>query len=250
MQRLKSVSLLSVAREVALVLSAYMFYFLVRGFTQGSQSEAVSNAHKLIATERDMGILWEPSMQAAILSEQTLVTIFNWIYVWGHWPFIGVVALFMFIYKPDTYRLIRNAFFISGGIGLIIFMTFPVAPPRLLDLDFVDTVKMYSTAYRVLQPPSLVNQYAAVPSFHFGWNLLIGVALFRQFKAIPIRLIAVTMPALMFLAIVLTANHYILDAVIGGAIALLGLGIAGLLRRAGREHWFARISPSLVLQRR
>jgi hypothetical protein len=189
-------------------------------------------------------------MQAAIISEQTLVTVFNWIYVWGHWPFIGLVALFMFIYRPDTYRLIRNAFFISGAIGLIIFMTFPVAPPRLIDSNVVDTVKMYSTAYRVLQPPSLVNQYAAVPSFHFGWNLLIGVALFRQFKIVWVRLVAITMPALMFLAIVLTANHFILDAVIGGAIALLGLGIAWLLRRAHQENWYARLMPPLTLSRR
>lgn len=243
--KLKTVSIANLLKEVALVIGAYVVYFLVRGLTQGDRSEAVANARKLVELESNIGILWEPSMQAAILGESTLVTIFNWIYVWGHWPVIGGVAIFLFIYRPSTYRLLRNAFFISGGIGLIIFMTFPVAPPRLVSANFVDTVHLYSAAYRVFQPTSLVNQYAAVPSFHFGWNLLIGIALFRQFRSPLVRLIAISMPCLMFLSIVLTANHYILDAVFGGAVALLGLGLAFTLHRGYHRTLLAQ-APALI----
>ncbi|HXG35694.1 MAG TPA: phosphatase PAP2 family protein [Dehalococcoidia bacterium] len=227
----------SLAREIALILGAYIFYFLVRGLTQGDRTEAVNNARTLIKAEQALGILWEPAMQAAIIGEHSLVTLFNWVYVWGHWPFIGIMALFLFVHKPDTYRLLRNAFFISGAIGLIIFMTFPVAPPRLVDYSFVDTVKVHSAAYRVLQPSGLVNQYAAVPSFHFGWNMLIGVVLLTQFKPMAVKLLGLMMPAFMFFAIVLTANHYILDAVIGGTVAIMGLVLAGTLREAQRQGW-------------
>ena len=76
----------------------------------------------------------------------------------------------------------RNAGWImdAGVVGIIVFATFPVAPPRLLDVGMVDTVTQQSHAYRVLQPPSLVNRYAAMPSFHAGWDLLMGMALVRE----------------------------------------------------------------------
>lgn len=82
--------------------------------------------------------------------------------------------------RPAAYSVFRNAFFISGTIGIIIFVLYPVAPPRLADVGVVDTVTMYSSSYRVLQPPAFVNQYAAVPSLHFGWDLLMGIALVTQ----------------------------------------------------------------------
>jgi hypothetical protein len=79
-------------------------------------------------------------------------------YIWGHWPLIGAVAAWLFFRRPDTYRLFRNAFLISGAIGIILFVLYPVAPPRLAGVDVVDTVTMYSNSYHVLQPPAFVNQ--------------------------------------------------------------------------------------------
>jgi membrane-associated phospholipid phosphatase len=126
---------------------------------------------------------------------------------------------------------VRNALLISGAIGLVIFATFPVAPPRLTDLAVVDTVTLHSNAYRVLQPPAFVNQYAAMPSLHFGWDLLIGLALIRTATSRPMRLLGWIMPVLMAVAVILTANHYILDVFAGGAVALTGLLFAWCLQR-------------------
>ena len=75
--------------------------------------------------------------------------------------------------------------------------TFAVAPPRLLETGFVDTVTEQSNAYRILQPPSLVNKYAAVPSLHVGWNVLIGIALYRAGRSRIVRAFAVASPLLM-----------------------------------------------------
>ncbi|HMO54792.1 MAG TPA: phosphatase PAP2 family protein, partial [Tepidiformaceae bacterium] len=134
---------------------------------------------------------------------------------------------------PDTYRLTRNAFLISGGAGPIVFATFPVAPPRLTEMDVIDTVTRHSNAYRFLQPPAFTNQYAALPSLHFGWNLLIGIAIFRVVNARWLKAIAVLIPVAMALAVVLTANHYIVDPIAGAAFALGGLGLATFLRNRG-----------------
>ncbi len=221
------------AREIALILVAYFAYFWVRGLTEGSEARAVANAARIINIERTLGFFWEPALQTLILGNHSLITLANWAYIWGHWPVIGITGLWLFLSRPQAYRLFRDAFFISGAIGLVIFMAFPVAPPRLTDIDVVDTVTAYSKAYRVLQPPALVNQYAAVPSLHVGWNLLVGIALVREAPWRWAKAFGVIMPVVMFLAIVLTANHYIVDGVAGAAIALTGLLLAQRVRQKG-----------------
>lgn len=224
-----SLQLGRLGREGALVLLAVFTYFAVRELTEGSVRRAEANADLVIRLERALDLYWEPGLQAAVLPHHALVTLVNWIYIWGHWPFIALVAVWLFLRHGEAYRRYRNAFIVSGAMGLVIFAAFPVAPPRLADAGVVDTVTAYSHAYRVLQPPSLVNQYAAMPSLHLGWDLLIGMALFRCSRALWARAAGLLAPAAMFAAIVLTANHYILDGVAGAAVALAGYAVASRL---------------------
>ena len=221
-------------REAALVLFAYFAYFAVRGTTEGDLASALEHARQIAQLERALGLFVEPALQAAVIGQHWLVTLFNWIYIWGHWPFIGVVAIWLFYARPLAYRSFRNAFLISGAIGLAFFMAFPMAPPRLAEFGLVDTVVEHSNFYRLLQPPQLTNQYAAFPSLHFGWNLLIGIALIREAPRLALRALGVLMPLLMLVAIVLTANHYIIDAVAGAIVALVGLLLARRIERRRR----------------
>jgi membrane-associated phospholipid phosphatase len=89
----------------------------------------------------------------------------------------------------------------------------------------MDTVTLHSEAYRALQPPGLTNQYAAFPSLHFGWNVLVGVAVWGATRNVPLRLLSVVGPAAMAAAVVLTANHYVLDLVGGLAVVLFALWV-------------------------
>jgi membrane-associated phospholipid phosphatase len=223
-------------RELLLIAAGFVGYFGVRAVTQGSAAAAAAHANTLTSFERWLGVYWEPRLQEAITDNRTVVTFMNWVYVWGHWPVIVAVAVWLYLRVPDEYRLIRNAFFISGGIGMVFFVFLPMAPPRLVDAGLTDTVARYSHAYRALQPPALVNRYAAFPSLHFGWDLLIGIALVRNASRWWLRGFGLVMPALMAVAVVLTANHWIVDVPAGGAIALLGLAAAILLRRRGQRQ--------------
>jgi len=221
-----------VLTEALGVIAAYFAYFAVRGATEADFERAVGHADLIRRFEEGMGIFLEPRLQAAILNQQSVVDLANWIYVWGHWPVIAGVAIWLYRSHHERYRLLRNAMLISGGIGLVIFTMFPVAPPRLADMGLVDTVVQRSDFYRVLQPPALTNQYAAVPSLHFGWNLLIGIAIFRQSTRLSLRVLGVLSPVAMFAAVVLTGNHYIIDTVVGGTVALIGLRAAYVVRDA------------------
>jgi len=227
-------------RELELVLAGLLVYFGVRAATSGQASLAEAHARSLVHLEQTLGIAREADVQELILDHHALVTLANWVYIWGHWPLIAVSAAWLFRHRPDAYRQMRTAIFASGAIGMIIFLAYPVAPPRLTGIGLTDTVTSYSHAYRALQPPSLMDRYAALPSLHFGWDLLVGVTLARFHPRTAVRIGGALMPVAMALAVVMTANHYIIDVIVGGIVAMAGLGIATLLiraldRRAGRS---------------
>ncbi len=204
--------------------------------TEGTEAEAIEHGLDLLRLERTLGIDFESNLQRRILDNRIALTFFNWIYIWGHWPAIAATLTWLHRTRYAEYLRLRNAMFISGAIGLVIFLSYPVAPPRLLGDAVVeaalmpdvpiDTVTDLSTSYRVLQPPSLVNKYAALPSLHVGWNLLMGLAILRVASRPFLRGIGRLSPIAMMFAVVLTANHYTLDVVAGAAVALVGWGAA------------------------
>jgi hypothetical protein len=222
------------SREALLVAPAAFLYFLVRGLVDARESDAVRNAERLIDIERAVGMHWEEQLQQWIIGNDWRINVVNWIYIWGHWPVVITAIVWLILFRHERFAVYRNALLISGAVGMVVFAVYPVAPPRLIDgLGFIDTVTERSNAYRVLQPPSLTNPYAAMPSLHFGWNLLIGIAIFREARAPLARAFGVAMPLLMFSSIVLTANHYIIDGLAGGALVLLALAIGEWLARPG-----------------
>jgi hypothetical protein len=167
-----------------------------------------------------------------------VITLMNWVYVWGHWPIIIATLSWLALRHPESYRNTRNAMLISGVFGLVIFALFPVAPPRLFDLGLVDTVTEYSRSYRVLQPPAFVNQYAAMPSLHVGWDLLMGLAIVGNARHIVVQCLGALLPVAMVFAVILTANHYVLDVGVGIVLVLASRAAAIQLSaaRAGERQ--------------
>lgn len=212
--------------QIALVVAAAIAYFGVRGLTQSNLPAAQENGRTLVDVERALHIDWEDELQSWLLDNDILVNLANWVYIYGHWPVVITTLVVLFVRMPHRYYLLRNALFISGAIGLVIFALVPMAPPRLGVLDLTDTVSQRSSSYRALQPPGLINKYAALPSLHFGWNLLVGIILWRSTSRRAVRAFAVVMVPLMAFAVVATANHYVLDVVAGGVVAFAGLWLA------------------------
>ena len=232
--------------DVLVIVVGVLLYFLVRGLVDGREAEATRNARSLVDFERALGIFWEPRIQDWAVETSWVRTVANWVYIWGHWPVITTILVWLLVQHRDAYRTYRNTLLLSGAIGLFVFTLFPMAPPRFLgDLGFVDTITLHSESYRVLQPPALVNQYAAMPSLHVGWDLLMGIALF-QFLRGWWRSIAVLLPMAMFASVVLTANHYLLDGVVGAGIVLVSLWVVRSLpiRRAAAPRTTRRAATA------
>lgn len=230
-QRAPMPALAEVALQFALVFGAALAYFAVRGVTEGGVPEAVAHGFDLYAWERSLGIDVELWLQSLVLRHHWIVTLGNWVYIWGHWPVIAASLFWLHHGHRREYRRLRNGLFLSGAIGLVIFALYPVAPPRLVPLGIVDTVTDFSTSYRLLQPPALVNKYAALPSLHAGWNAIVGVVVFQLVRHPLARAAALTLPVLMSLAVVVTGNHYVLDVAAGIAVATTGLALASIIER-------------------
>jgi hypothetical protein len=213
--------------EVCLILPAGLFYFFGRGQSHTEAATAIAHSRRIVNLERSLGIFVEPRLQSHILDRPMVVDLVNWVYIWAHWPVIIPWIIWMWFRHHKDYAIYRNAVLISGAAGMLVFALYPVAPPRLVpDLGLIDTVTLHSRSYRVLQPPALTNVYAAMPSLHFGWDLLVGIAIARHAGVRAGRAVGVILPVLMLSAVVLTANHFVLDAVVGGTFALAGLTLS------------------------
>jgi hypothetical protein len=216
--------------ELVLVLSLVAVYGGVRAVSEGRLDPALANAERLMHAEKALRIAWESPFQMLILGHDTLVAGANWIYIYGHWPVIVASATYLYARHRIEYVRLRNAMIISGLVGFAFFALLPVAPPRLADPGLLDTVAEYSSGYRALQPPALTNQYAAMPSLHVGWNLLVAIALYRATRRRPVRAFAIVMPAAMAFAAIATANHFVLDAAAGSLLVFIAFSLSNRLQ--------------------
>ena len=226
-------------QEIVLVVAAFLVYFYIRGLVVGRADEAIARGIDLIELEQNLGFYWELEMQSWILDHYWAIKVMNWVYFWGHMPLVILFAFWLYIWHRRAYRLSRNAFLASGAIGVVMYALWPVAPPRLIpDAGFIDTMALYDrVGYNAQETEAFVNPYAALPSLHFGWSLLLGFVVFRVTRFPPLKVLAVVWPVAMFFAIVMTGNHFIIDAIAGAAVSFLGFGIALVL-----EGWWPGIT--------
>jgi hypothetical protein len=239
--------------EAVVVVLAFVVYFYIRGMVVDRAGEALVRAYDIIALEQDLGIYWELEMQSWILDHYWAIRALNWIYFWGHMPLVIGFAVWLYVRHRRTYFLARNAFLASGAIGVIIYALFPVAPPRLVPFGgYVDTMAIFDrVGYNAEETQTFVNPYAAVPSLHFGWSMLLAVMVATVADRRWGWAVGILWPVAMFFAVILTANHFILDVAAGAIVSFAGLAIAWGLERARApalqrvDRWRSRArSPS------
>jgi hypothetical protein len=216
--------------EMAIVTGLMVIYFYIRGDLPEPVPQAVARSTKIIHLEQALGIFVEPGWQEPVLKNKLVMQIANGIYIWGHFPVILAAALWLYWKNRQRYGLYRTGLVLSAFIGLWGYAFFPAAPPRLMpgQWGFVDTIALVAKGRYEVKPDLFLNHYAAVPSLHFGWSLLVGIAIWENSRNLLFRAFAVLMPAAMFWAIVVTANHFIFDMLMGAAIVLVALFISWL----------------------
>jgi PAP2 superfamily len=215
--------------EVATIIGLYGIYEVVRG--QGHASLGVAREHTdgIVALERHLHLFGERTVQQAAHWVPGLPTLLGIAYIAMH--FLGTAAFLIWLYRthPERFPLVRNALIVATGVALSIYLLYPVAPPRLAGLGFVDTVTRNAKVNLSSDLlGSFYNPFAAVPSLHFGYALLVGVTVAVLAKSRVARVFGWTYPAVMLLVIVATGNHFFFDAA-GGALAI-GIGFVAASR--------------------
>ena len=219
-------------RELLIIGGAYFLYMYTKSLVfDDIEASALANASTIIALEKSLGFFWEPHWQEwAITSAKAVVVFFNWAYIFTFWPIILTAATILYVSNRPRYIYYRNVVLLSFVLAMLGFMLFPLAPPRMVAGQFVDTIKAFGPAfYASREFANYYNPYAAMPSLHFSWTVMFGIVFLRSGNK-WVRVLGVLYPLLTLLAITITANHYIVDAIAGGiliagAFAALELGI-------------------------
>jgi hypothetical protein len=211
-------------RELAVVASIFLVYRFVRLLVKDEFRDAYSNANRVIDWERTAGIFNEVSLQAGILGNEAAIWVLNRYYFFGHFTSAALLLVWLYVRHFERYGRIRRVMAITTLGGLIVHVVFPLAPPRWFpSLGFVDTLQTFGPkVYETQAVSATANQIAAMPSLHVGWALCAAWAVIIA-SARPWRWLILAHPVMMVLAVVLTANHWWLDAL--AAAALVGAAI-------------------------
>jgi hypothetical protein len=244
---------LDVLRQVSLFAAAYFAYRLARGLVAGDANVAFQHARDLISVERTLHVFVEPSVQAWASGSHLLIGVSSWLYVNAQTTVTLGALVYLYLCHNRSFYFVRNMFMIAMAIALVGYIVFPTAPPRFMPewgfIDSVSDVTGIHVSHASTTANALFNPYAAVPSMHVAFALMVGWPLARLVKPPALRVVWFLYPFLMAFVIVATANHFITDAFLGALTAGAAAYGARWLARARPGVWrFSSSAPNTHLQ--
>ncbi|MER5730114.1 bifunctional glycosyltransferase 87/phosphatase PAP2 family protein [Streptomyces sp. NPDC002138] len=218
--------------ELLLIRVGYSLYSYIRAAAPTSRSLAEGNGAQILSAERALGIDIEHTVNHAVVSVRWLEAFFNFYYTSFHFVVPLTILAVLYWRRPADYRWARASLGLATVLALFGFWLYPLAPPRLMpDLGFIDTVHgvqdLANPQYGAMT--AISNQYAAMPSLHFGWSLWCGIVIVVLAPKGWQKLLGVLHPVITVCAIIATANHWVLDAVGGATVVTAGFGLVYVL---------------------
>jgi hypothetical protein len=217
--------------EAATVLGLYGLYELARGLLVGDAREADHHAHQLVALERWLHLFLEASVQHGTRALPGLSSLLGTAYLTLHLAVTGGVLLWLHQRRPAAFAFVRTALLLASTLALVGFLAFPVAPPRLSGIGIADTVSNGHIDLNKGLVSTLYNPYAAVPSMHIGYALIVGASLLLYARRLLVRALGALYAPFMLLVVVATGNHFFFDAAAGALVAVLAAAAAAPLTR-------------------
>ena len=232
-------------------------------------SVAFEHARQMIRIEQALGLYFEDDLQRWYLDLPSRGFIRFWNVFYGTAHFLVTAGALFWLFRRDKarYPRWRNTLGAMTAVAIIGFASYSLMPPRLLDspdkygacrlyapeaaaraepgadqaegcdrYGYVDTLAVYGgwISFDDEKAADLTNQYAAMPSMHIGWSMWSTLVLLPMVRRRWLRALVIAYPGLTLFTIMVTANHYWIDAV-GGLIAL-GVGAAIARPLTARFH--------------
>ena len=230
---------LDVVRQLVLCAIAYEAYQLVRGVSTAHVTVAFAHARDIVGLERSMGLFFEPQLQHLVIGHGWLVDISNWLYANSQLSITPAFLVWLYFQRNESFYFVRNMFIVSLGLALIGYSVFPTAPPRLMpEWGFTDTVANVLGPSGSSTASLFYNPYAAVPSMHVAFALMVAVPAVRLVTHRTVKAFWCAYPVIITIVVMVTANHFWLDAAFGVLVAALAAYTAhATLGRARPEAW-------------
>ncbi|MCX5014138.1 phosphatase PAP2 family protein [Streptomyces sp. NBC_00555] len=218
--------------ELLLIRVGYSLYSHIRAAAPTSRDLAEGNGNQILGIERALGIDIEHAVNHAVVDTPWLEAFFNFYYTSFHFVVPLTILAVLYWRRPGDYRWARASLGLATVLALIGFWLYPLAPPRLMPgLGYIDTVHgpqdLANPSYGAMT--AISNQYAAMPSLHFGWSLWCGIVIVVLAPKGWQKLLGALHPLITVCAIVATANHWVLDAVGGAVVVSAGFGLVYVL---------------------
>jgi hypothetical protein len=234
-------------RQCCLFGLAYLLYRLVEGAV-ASGRVAFTHANEVISLERSLHIFVEPAIQNWATNSHLLVVIAAYVYINAQTTILIALLLYLYIAHNHSYYFVRNWLFVAMAIGLIGYGVFPTAPPRFLpEWGFIDTIQQVT---RVSGNSTIANfffnPYAAVPSMHVATAVILGWTFARLVRNRVAKVLWASWPFFITFMTVITANHFLIDAVLGLLVAGVALVAARRLAMLRPHAWTFRSKRSPV----
>jgi len=219
--------------QLVLFAVADLLYEISRTLAKGDLAVAFVHARDVVSVEKSIGIFTELDVQHWALARPWVLDVANMTYFHAHFAVTTCFMFWLYLRRNHHYYFVRNIVFSAMALALIGYMLFPTAPPRMLtDLGFIDTLeKTADVNFNSGAVSLLSNPFAAVPSVHTCFSLIIGASCFFLVRRPAIRFIWLLYPCLIVFSIVATGNHFWLDAILGAFLAGIALGVAWTIER-------------------
>ena len=228
-------------RQLGLFVLAELSYELVRGLADGARVQAIANGQAVIDLERGLHTYFEPGFQAIFLDHRWVIDFANFLYMNSHFVVTTAFLVWLYLFRNQHFYFVRNMFLVAMGLALVGYALVPTAPPRMFD-GFTDTITDFS---QVNHDSALVkvfiNPYAAIPSMHCAFALMIGVTGALIARHMITKIAWAVYPLLIFWVVVVTGNHFWIDAAAGLLVAVLSaLAAREVLARVRPAVWSFR----------
>ncbi len=237
-----------VLRQLSLFLGAYLLYQVVRGVVDGNDvAKATWNAYRVINLEETLHVFVEPGIQAWVVHQRWLLDIADSSYLNAHYVITIGALVWIYLRRNDSFYFVRNMFMVAMAFALVGYALYPTAPPRLEpQWGFTDSIQQF-TGITVEHGPSsaLLNLYAAIPSMHVCFALMIGWPMARLVKNRLAAIAWAVYPVYIAFVVIATGNHYLTDVVLGAITALASALLSTqLLARARPDVWAFGQAPA------
>jgi membrane-associated phospholipid phosphatase len=227
-------------RQIGLLVVVDLAYETVRGMADGQRAVAFAHGQQVIDIERSTHTFFEPSLQSLFVPAHWLIEFANQVYMNSQFAVVVTFFFWLYFFRNDAFYFVRNMFMVSMGLALIGYAFYPTAPPRFFpEHGFIDTINDFSSVnHDSGLAKAFINPYAAVPSMHCAFAAMVGISAARLVRQPAIKAFWLCWPLLVAWVVIVTGNHYWIDAALGWSVAALSaLTAQRLLARARPEAW-------------